>query len=105
MYLSQIDRRYINQRNMNPESFFENVTEANDLSAFIDSTDREILNENRVWSAFTHSFKTQWLTTAKEFDFINDKVKFLNYVNTKFEEEQPENNNKKRKNRNNNDNQ
>jgi len=63
---------------MNPEAYHDNIIEANDLSSFIDSTDRIILTDNGIWNAYTYSFKTQWLTTANEFNFINDKFKFLN---------------------------
>ena len=92
-----MDHHYIHQKNLNPKTFYENITESNDLSAFIDSTDRTILTKDEVWSTFINSFKTTWLSTAKEFDFMSNKIKFLNYVNTKFEEEINEYNNKKRK--------
>ena len=54
---------------------------------FIDFTDRAMLSDEEVWNAFTYSFKLLWLNIAKELDFMNDKTKFLNCVNTKFEEE------------------
>jgi len=40
MCLLQIDRYHENQKTINPESFFDNLTEANDLSYYVDSTDR-----------------------------------------------------------------
>ena len=48
MYLSKIDRYFLYQNNMNAESFHETFTEANDLIAFMDSTDKDTLDKNRV---------------------------------------------------------
>ena len=103
MRLSQLDRRFKSQKNMNPEACHDDIIEANDLSSFMDSADTTMLTENGIWNAFAHSFKTQWLTAANEFNFIDDKVKFLNFAKTKFEEEKNECLNKKRKYDNNND--
>jgi len=95
MYLSKMDRRFLEDKTIKPEEFFELFNECNELSYHLESTDRVILDENAMWCAFTNSFKTNWINVATEFDFIDNKNKFLKFITTKFEEELNNEKNKK----------
>ena len=63
------------------------MNESDDLIACIYSADAAILDDNETWNMHMNSYKMDWIQVLREFDFINDKNKFFNYVNAKHQEE------------------
>jgi len=47
-YLSKLERRFLKQKAVKPEAYFELIIECNDLQAYIDSTNNEIFTNEEI---------------------------------------------------------
>ena len=84
--MNKLERNFLRQKKLQ-NLHFETTNKYNDLISFIDSADTTTLKDDEIWNPHVNSCKMDWAQMPREFDFMDNSSKFLNYANTKFQEE------------------